>query len=353
VRLGVVSVVLCLWLSGLAGAASPVARLPEKVDLPAGTPTYEGRVGGEDIEHAVVIPPNFPWTYTDAGNTCDFLDDYDEVCPYTGSVAPDVVYSLTPYNYMCLTVSLCNSFYDTKLYIYEDEWTPGEPYACNDDADCYSPPVPFTSEIGFVVLYPGHTYYIVVDGYGADCGDYVLELSEWSCPPPLECPPEGVEEGEPDCYDGYVDEYDGGCNSEPHAFVELAPSSETIFLCGTTGNYDDNAMRDTDWYLLDLTCDETTVTAWLRADFGAVLGFIDMSPGCENITSFHSYVMGEPYLDIQLTETLPAGEWCVFVSTSDWSGWPCGSRYHLTIDGYDSCVAVEDLSWSTIKGLYR
>ncbi len=34
---------------------------------------------------------------------------------------------------MCVSVSLCDSYYDTKIYLYEDEWTPGFPLGCNDD----------------------------------------------------------------------------------------------------------------------------------------------------------------------------------------------------------------------------
>jgi len=53
-----------------------------------------------------------------------------------------------------------------------------------------------------------------------------------------------------------------------------------------------------------------------------------------------------------LTETLPAGEWSVVVS-SMFTDTPCDSEYVLTIEGYDSCVPVEKASWGTIKGFYR
>jgi hypothetical protein len=345
-----IAVALCLALSVPAAAETTSHRLPEKDSVPTGTPTYEGRVGGEDIENAFPIP-FLP--FTDTGYTCGFLNDYDETCPYAGSLSPDVVYSYEPPYEMCISIDLCQSFYDTKVYVYEDEWTPANPHACNDDADCFSPPVPYTSELPIVVVLPGHTYYIVVDGYGGDCGEYSIEILDFPCGCCAPCPPDGVDEGEGPCYDGYVDAFNGGCNSDPPVFTEVSPSPETIALCGLGGNYDSNTMRDTDWYLLDLTCEETTITIDVLAEFSPILGFIDMSPGCGNITGFYSYVDGYPCGSAWLTETLPAGEWVVFVATLDWSGWPCDSEYVLEISGYDSCVPVEDRSWGTIKAIYR
>jgi len=349
-RFVAIAVALCLVFSAIAAAETTSHRFPPKDSVPTGTPTYEGRVGGENIENAFPIP-SLP--FTDTGYTCDFLHDYDEECPYGASLSPDVVYSYEPSHDTCITIDLCQSFYDTKVYVYEDEWTPGIPYACNDDADCYSPPVPYTSELWQVVVVVGHTYYIVVDGYGGDCGEYDLMITEdycWGC---AQCPPSGVDEGEGPCYDGYVDEFNGGCNSDPPVFTEVAPSAEVIALCGHGGNYEANTLRDTDWYLLDLTCEETTITISVIAEFAPILGLVDMSPGCENITSFYSYVVGYQCGWAWLTETLPAGEWVAFVATSDWSGWACDSKYVLEIEGYDSCVPVEDRSWGTIKAIYR
>ena len=78
-----------------------------------------------------------------------------------------------------------------------------------------------------------------------------------------------------------------------------------------------------------------------------------MSPGCPNITSFYSYVLTTPCEPICITEILPAGVWCIFAGVSEWNYWPCDADYVLTIDGYVSCVPVEEQSWGAIKGLYR
>ncbi len=76
------------------------------------------------------------------------------------------------------------------------------------------------------------------------------------------CPPDAVEEGEPSPIDGYLDEFNGGCNS-----MEFGTPFQTInwtndnnddhlddgeaWLCGIAGLYidpDGLESRDTDWY---------------------------------------------------------------------------------------------------------
>ena len=142
-------------------------------------------IGGETIALCTVIA-SLP--YFDVGNTCSFINNYDEACPYSGSIAKDVVYCYTPTDNICIDISLCNSStdYDTKLYVYEGSYTPGHPFACNDDA-CPG----YISELLGLALTSGTTYYIIVDGYGNECGNYGIDIHEVICPPPpapRECP---------------------------------------------------------------------------------------------------------------------------------------------------------------------
>lgn len=130
------------------------------------------RVGGEDIADAVFIP-GIP--YMDTGNTCAFVHDYDEICPYTNSTAPDVVYAYIPPSDDVVDIDLCGSDYDTKVYVYEN--VEGNLYACNDDFYYDYICGYYVSKIERVTLAAGNTYYIVIDGSGTDCGDYVLEIS--------------------------------------------------------------------------------------------------------------------------------------------------------------------------------
>ena len=87
------------------------------------------REGGETIATAIPVP-GLP--FNDTGFTCDNLDDYDESCP-SASVSPDVVYSYLATADGAITIDLCSSTYDTKVFVYENSYTPGVPYACNDD----------------------------------------------------------------------------------------------------------------------------------------------------------------------------------------------------------------------------
>ena len=137
------------------------------------------RQGGDTVGEATVID-ELP--YSDTGTTVGYTDDYDEVCPYTGSDSPDVVYSFTPGENVALDITLCTgSDYDTKLYIYENDVTPGSPYACNDDT-CPG----YVSELMDLGVTGGNTYYIVIDGYSGDAGNYTLDITEdvYVDPPP-------------------------------------------------------------------------------------------------------------------------------------------------------------------------
>jgi hypothetical protein len=139
-------------------------------------PEGSNRVGGDVIAAATGIP-GLP--YSDSGNTCGYVDDYDEAC-YASSNSPDVVYVYSPAANEVVDITLCNgSSYDTKLFIYEDTYTPGAPFACNDDS-CPG----YVSELIGLSLVGGSDYYIVVDGYGGDCGDYILDVTWPAAPTP-------------------------------------------------------------------------------------------------------------------------------------------------------------------------
>jgi len=142
---------------------------------PSNYPAPE-RQGGETIADATVIG-SLP--YNDAGTTVGYVDDYDEVCPYTGSTSPDVVYSFTPAGDVTNGfVSLCgDTDYDSKLYIYENAVTPGAPFACNDDTCVSALGQSFVSELTGLTFVGGNTYYIVVDGYGGNSGNYEIDIT--------------------------------------------------------------------------------------------------------------------------------------------------------------------------------
>lgn len=346
------AVVLVLALSVCALAATPTAVMPEKDSVVQGVAIGGGRVGGETIETATVIP-GLP--FTDAGNTCVFINDYDEICPYSGSTSPDCVYAFTPAADVLVDMFLCMSSYDTKIYVYENTYTPTLPYACNDDNSACGDfnTYLYQSWLADVMLYAGNTYYIVIDGYGGDCGDYILDVYQVEeCV--VECPPEALYEGEPDCYPDYVDVTNAGCNEVPEMYTMVDCSNTTIVICGTSGVYPfgGSNYRDTDWYMLTLD-EPATVTIGVEAEFGALLGFVDITLGCAN-AAFYSYITTPKCTYATVSYALPAGQTPVFVSTEAWdTSYVCGSDYYLTIDGYQCTSPVEETTWGSIKSLYR
>jgi hypothetical protein len=125
-----------------------------------------------------------------AGDSSAFNDDYDENCPYVAPGAPDVVYSFTPAASVVVDIDLCNSAYDTKVYVYAGTAPPpgsgptGLSIACNDDSGCG--PNGWASHIANLSFVGGTTYWIVVDGFGGspagESGPYTLAIT--GAPPP-------------------------------------------------------------------------------------------------------------------------------------------------------------------------
>jgi hypothetical protein len=322
------------------------AEIPDKDSQPTGVPTYEGRIEGDTIEDPFVID-DLP--FVGSGDTCPFAHDYDEVCPYTGSAAPDVVYSYYSQHGDMLVIDLCASQYDTKVFVYENEYIHGNPIACNDD-------YPGCGPNGYrswmmIELEQDSTYYIVVDGYTSACGVYELSIESFITA--AQCPPGAFVESEPWCIDPGNDVDNGGCNSDPPVFDYLEPSEDVIDFCGTSGTYNvgGNSFRDTDWYQIDLA-NESEITFRGIAHFSLRIGIIDGSEGCEDL-AFHSYIDVQPYYMAELIETLPAGTWWLWVGPVSYWGVPCGEPYVCELTGYTSVTPVENTSWSTLKALYR
>ncbi len=347
-KVAYLAVVMIVALSMVALAVSPTNVAPIKPNVVSGVAHPTGRPGGETIATATVIPA---LPFSDAGNTCDFVDDYDEVCPYTGSTSPDCVYAFTPGADVMVDIFLCMSMYDTKVFVYEDAHTPGAPYACNDDNGAcgdYNTYM-YQSWLTEIAFYAGHTYYIVIDGYGGDCGNYVVDVYEVE-PCVVECPPESLLEGEVDCYPNYVDDFNGGLNSTPPVYSHVDCDNETIVICGTSGVFPfaSTTYRDTDWYMLDVEV-AGTITIGVEAEFGALMGFVDLAGG-----AFYVSTTTPSCTYATLSYSVPVGPTVVFVSTDSWNtDYVCGSDYYLTIEGYECTSAVEEASWGSIKALYR
>jgi hypothetical protein len=266
------------------------------------------RQGGDNIGSAVAI--SMP--YSGSGTTSGYTNDYDEVCPFTGSTAPDVVYSYAPTANKVMDVDMWGSIYDTKIYVYEDG--AGTLVACNDDY--YSD---YTSALFDVPVNTGHIYYIVIDGYGSSNGEYTINASIDDPPEPFECPPGSVAENE-----ACGDDTNGGCNMATPSF-EPINCGDTV--CGYV--WADAGTRDTDWYLLHMN-KAGPITWTATAEFPVVIGYVEVgtpgAPDCATATQLNPYATGNPGDVISVTYTAPDdGDYWFFVSHQDYYDQPCGS----------------------------
>jgi len=308
-----------------------------------GTPDF--REGGETIENALIIS-SLP--FSDTGNTCDNNDDYDEACPYPGSTSPDVVYAFTPTTDILVDIDLCESQYDTKVYVYCE--SPGSLTACNDDA-CTNEWTQYASRLDAVPLFVGFTYYIVVDGYGGDCGYYLLDVMETNmCV--VECPPEGYPEGEPPLEDFYEDNYNGGCGSQPPVFQHLFSSEgDCATLCGRSGwywNYGD--FRDTDWFEIVSTGFEVSYTA--VAEYPMLM--LVLLADCDDIEILYSIEIAACVVGTITFPTSPYEVYWLWIGPQAFSGPVQEFDYVIEVCGItDWPIPVEPASWGTVKNLYR
>jgi hypothetical protein len=345
-RFAILALALVLALAVGVSATPTTSSIAPVKDSPSVTPPPpKGPLqGGDTIATAFVIGA-IP--YDDTGTTTGYTNDYDEVCTFSGSLSPDVVYKYSPTATTLIDIYTCNSGYDTKLYVYDNVYTPGSPLNCNDDSSICAG-LSFRSYITALKVYAGHTYYIVVDGYGGAYGAYEFHVRQYipTCDATV-CPSYAMQEGEPACYTGYVDNYNGGCNSTPNIFSDITfPRT----ICGTSGVYGSNANRDTDWFRFTLPASKTVSLA-ICAEFPPLIGFINLSAGCP-VTSFYASITGTAYNPVLLTSTLAAGTWVAWIGPADWGYYPCGSKYTAWL-WEAGTTPVQDTTWGSVKALYR
>ncbi len=165
---------------------------------------------------------------------------------------------------------------------------------------------------------------------GAPCGggnnDYVLSLSCAPCVAPcdLVCPAGASDEGE-DC----GADTNGGCNSTPTVFGAIA-DGETI--CGDA--FADGGTRDTDWYIFEVTENDTQVTADLVAEFNAVVFLVGGIDTCAPVVLGATGASDNCEAIAPASGILDAGMYVVFVAPAEFEGTPCTSDqkdYQVTL----------------------
>ncbi len=313
---------------------------------------FGDRQGGDTIDSATIIT-EIPFTTT--GTTISFYDDYDAICTYTGSTSPDVVYSYFPEEDIILSVDLCGSSYDTKTYIYENSAT--NLVFCNDDfypsgSECGS----WVSKIETAFLYSGQAYHFVIDGYGGDAGEYILNIEEFLPPPPCILDVND-DENEPELVDGYEDSFNGGCNSPdfgtPFQALEGNSYGELTFS-GQTGWFFDS--RDTDWFMVQIGY-QGFIEWTLDAEF-ETFGFLLSPQNCESVQVEESMTAGPCSPATMSISGTPGDVVWLWVGSTTYTPpvWFVGNEYKYTCDfngimgGY---VSTEEFTFDALKSLYR
>jgi hypothetical protein len=344
--------ILCLGFASLATGLDLGNQAPVKTPAvyPQDVPGPQ-RQGGDTIATAMVIPA-IP--FDDIGTTVGYHDDYDETCPVDGNVAPDVVYRYTAVGTMAVNIDLCGSNYDTKVYVYDIGLNL---IACNDDYYWNAPCGVYVSLLENVTLNDGMTYYVIIDGYGISSGTYVLAIDPF-VPCVLDCPVNGVAEGEPPLVDNYVDSYNGGGSVPGYPFQALtADPAGNLTLCGVAGWYVSGGsqyLRDTDWYILQAG---GTGAIGITADAEFASYVFELGPqDCAAVGVVQQMTAGD-CAEASMTISgyapgAPVWFWVgptVFVAPD---GGDSEYDYVVWFTGLASGVAAEVTTWSTVKALY-
>lgn len=337
---------VCFLICGITVPLKSIAisNLPE---LQNSQPNSGIKEGGETIEDAIEIS-TLP--FFDTGYTCDNVDDYMEICPYVGCPIPDVVYSWTATFDGLILVDLCDSTFDTQVYMYNEDL---DLIACNDDFYFSGYCGQFVSAMEDVVVSSGMTYFIVVDG-NCECGEYQIKVEEipQNGPCTISCPSGSQLEGEPPLQDNYDDLLNSGCNNLPVNFQAITASQ----FCGIAGwyLYDGNTRRDTDW--LECIATENVVTWTLIAESTTNIFQLNI-PDCDQVSVLQGMTAYSCTETTMVIDTTPGQIVYLWVGSENYSnpGDVEGNEYnyYFTIDGADVVVSSESISWDSVKSLYR
>jgi hypothetical protein len=151
--------------TAFAQESMPTSKAPGQPYNPNDYPAL--RAGGENIASAVAIA-SLP--FVDNGTTCGALDDYAANCGCCGgsSGAPDLVYSFVADHDGSVNISV-NGDYDSFVHVRD---IGNNIVGCDDDSGG-----DFQAYIAAMPVIEGATYYVVVEGYSSNCGNYTVNVS--------------------------------------------------------------------------------------------------------------------------------------------------------------------------------
>jgi len=153
-----------------------------------------------------------------------------------------------------------------------------------------------------------------------------------------------VQEGEGDCFNGYDDDFNAGCNFA--SAFNTTPLGANTPLCGTTGTYYvagtglSTERRDTDWFSYNHPGGPFTLNVQ-SSGFNILTGVLNVAPdgsNCASAAFLAGLVATSNGCDpVVLSGDLPAGTYILFAGSSTFSGVPCGFEYTIEVVTGPSC----------------
>jgi hypothetical protein len=363
-RLCFVLVMVSLALASAAATGQFALQVSPKATIEVTPPPVDPvrlRQGGDTVATAFTIP-GLP--FTDTGTTAGYTNDYDEVCPYTGSTSPDVVYSLVATTDV-INIDLCGSSYDTKLYVYDSDLAL---IACNDDLYDGPPCGAYVSRLEGVILTAGQTYFVVIDGYGGAAGGYAVSVDGGdACA--LFIPDGAIPEGEPPLVPYYADCYNNGCegtcmNGDPpfHWQALIGDPQGDLIFHGRSGWYtiQGGSHREVDWFTATLGPQGSME---IVADAVFPLYVFQMTTSCDGVTVVQSATAG-PCTPVPMAITGAPGDVVWLLNVPATFAIPFGADpdgdgtaefdYLIWVSGLAAGpVATESRAWGDVKALYE
>jgi hypothetical protein len=182
----------------------------------------------------------------------------------------------------------------------------------------------------FSNLQPG-TYYYPLASNWEEAGPYTLNISgHVYVPCELDRPDGAIPENEPLCYDGYVDEFNGGCDNFPPVFSRINDGDTIWGESGTflSGNFE---TRETDWYEFRVySPGQVNITS--VAEFPQLLILIRLGDQRPCDYTFESAAEALDCDTATLNQRVTPGIYAIYIAPNTFSGWPCGLNYILTLN---------------------
>ncbi len=206
---------------------------------------------------------------------------------------------------------------------------------------------------------------VMADRVGGD-GDAAFQAAGHYPSLPVDCPDDGVPEGEPTLFDGYTDNHNAGCGGLPPSWNVLfewrTAGSECGWLCGRGGWYlsaGSGQLRDTDWYPVTAGGTSMTMQVW-AAEPCNILVLNACYPSCSPPPQvlYHASTGGD-WGDATLTwVTTPGEQFVLWVGSPDFTP-PGGGTlgefdYVMKVCGHQtSIVDAPAASWGSVKSRFR